>query len=235
MQRHADDLDRVLVDFDETNAHNTVDRHTFLQRSHQIMPGVCRWLEYIYPTDRATVVIYRGRAIQSRAGGQQGCPLIGAGHALVQRVLLESVGLADLDPRTTQLAPVLDPKPALDMSPGFADDGFFAGPSRDVLAAVRHVKTFMPTLGLSFSRLEVIPAAGSQCHADLSQFRETGCTVNLEGNVSVMKSPIGSVTFCEAEVNKRVSKGTATLDAIARLPDQHVALHLLRGLGMLIA
>lgn len=49
--QHSNDADRVLVDFDESNAHNTVDRHTFLQRAHEIMPGACRWLEFIYPTD----------------------------------------------------------------------------------------------------------------------------------------------------------------------------------------
>ena len=129
--QHADDQDRVLVDFDESNAHNTVDRHSFLLRAHQVIPGVCRWLEYIYPTSESTYVFYRGREIESKAGGQQGCPLIGAGHGLVQRALPESLGLVDVDPRTTQIAPIISPKPNLDMAPGFADDGFGRGASID--------------------------------------------------------------------------------------------------------
>ena len=228
LQQHADDLDRVLVDFDETNAHNTVDRHTFLQRAHEIMPGACRWLEFIYPTDVATLVFYRGRTINSIAGGQQGCPLMAAAHALVQRILLESLGVVDLDERTTQIAPVLEPKPALDMAPGFADDGFFAGPAQDVLAAVQHVKSFMPRLGLSFSRLEAIPAAGQRTGIDMQLFRAAGCTANMTANVSVMKSPIGDATYCQAEVLKRVNKSIEILEAIAGLPDQHCALYLLK-------
>ena len=82
-------------------------------------------------------------------------------HALVQRVVLESLGLVEVEAHTTPLAPTLLPKPDLDMAPGFADDGFFAGPSHEVLRAVRHVQSFMGNLGLRFSRLEAIPAAGS--------------------------------------------------------------------------
>ena len=42
-----------------------------------------------------------------------------------------------------------------------------------------------------------------------------------------MKSPIGSVEYGEAEVNKRVTKSIAVLEAIARLPDEHIAIYLL--------
>ena len=87
--QNADNPDKVLVDYDEDNAHNTVDRHTFLQQAHEVMLGVCRWSEYIYPTDTATLVFYRGRTIDSKAGGQQGCPLIGAGWSCARA---ESVG-----------------------------------------------------------------------------------------------------------------------------------------------
>lgn len=74
---HADNPDKVLIDFEEGNAHNEVDRNTFLQRASAVAPGICRWLAYIYPTDQPTFVFYRGKVIESRSGGQQGCPLIG--------------------------------------------------------------------------------------------------------------------------------------------------------------
>jgi hypothetical protein len=46
-----DDQDRrLLLDFDEANAYNTVDRHTFLSRAREVAPGICRWLESIYPS-----------------------------------------------------------------------------------------------------------------------------------------------------------------------------------------
>eukprot|EP00973_Karenia_brevis_P033670 4642725-Karenia_brevis.AAC.1 len=82
MQCHSEDVDRVLLDTDESNAHNEVDRHLFLSRALEVIPGCCRWLEFIYPTAGSTCVFYRGRIIPSSAGGQQGDPLMQACHAL---------------------------------------------------------------------------------------------------------------------------------------------------------
>ena len=228
MSRHRDDVDRVLVDFDETNAHNTVDRHVFLQRAHQIVPSMCRWMEFIYPTGEPTYIFFHGSAIESVAGGQQGCPLMMMAHALVQRIVLESLSVVEVDPRTVELAPVLDPKPVLDLAPGFADDGFFAGPSAEVQRCVAHVKTFMPSLGLRFSRLEAIPSAGDRSLVDRTVFTSLGCTFNSSANVSIMKSPVGDTQFCEQEVGNRVDKALKIIRAIADLPDAHCALYLLR-------
>ena len=193
----AEEPDKVLIDFDEGNARNEVDRDKFLLRASQVAPGICSWLEYIYPTDQPTYVFYRGRVIESRAGWQQGCPLKGLGHALVQRVLLEAIGEVPVDARTTQLAPILDPPAWLDMAPGFADDGFLAGDSGEVLRALQHIMPLMPALGLRFSRLEAIPAAGLRSTFDEAAYRHSGCTINKEQCVSIMKSPIGTIEFCE--------------------------------------
>ena len=59
---------KVLINCDEGNAHNEVDRHTFLVRIREVAPGLCKWLEFIYPTDVATHVFHRGRVIPSAAG-----------------------------------------------------------------------------------------------------------------------------------------------------------------------
>ena len=50
------DPNRVLLTFDEGNAHNEVDRHAFLTRMRELCPGLSRWLEYISPTNSATSV-----------------------------------------------------------------------------------------------------------------------------------------------------------------------------------
>eukprot|EP00973_Karenia_brevis_P025003 3445606-Karenia_brevis.AAC.1 len=86
----------------------------------------------------------------------------------------------------------------------------------------------MPRLGLRFSRLEVIPAAGRGSTVDTAPFAQAGCSVNLNACVSVMKSPIGNDDFCEAEVGKRVDAAVKIVGAISRLPDKRCALHLLR-------
>ena len=66
---NANDNAKVLINYDEGNAHNEVDRHTFSVRMREVAPGLCKWLEFIYPTDVATHVFYRGRVIPSAAWG----------------------------------------------------------------------------------------------------------------------------------------------------------------------
>ena len=150
------DQQRVLLSYDQGNAHNEVDRHSFLTRMREIVPGVSRWLEYIYPTDRATKVFFRGKVLESKSGGQQGCPLMMACHAMVQRIVLESLGVL-ASPEGTRIRPsaVLDPPADLDMCPNFADDGYLAGSASEVLRALQHCKRVMPSLGLRFSQQPV--------------------------------------------------------------------------------
>ena len=75
------------------------------------------------------------------------------GHALVQRIALESLGVVEVDVKTQVVAPVLDPKPTLDMAPGFADDGCLAGPSQEVLRSVQQLKALLPRFGIVFFTL----------------------------------------------------------------------------------
>ena len=88
----------------------------------------------------------------------------------------------------------------------------------------------MPSLGLRFSRLEAIPAAGSDTLVDVSRFQGLGCSVNLAQTAIVMKSPIGSDAFCNGVVGKRVDESLHILEQIARLRSTHThcALYLLR-------
>ncbi|CAK9092764.1 Pentatricopeptide repeat-containing protein [Durusdinium trenchii] len=145
------DTDRVCLSYDEGNAHNVVDRHVFLTRMQEVTPGLSRWLEYIYTTDIDTKVFFHHMIIPSVAGGQQECPLMTACHAVVQRLLLESLGLVDPPAGTAVALPTLQPPAQLDMAPCFADDGLLAGLSAEVLRALQHWSIVMPRLGLKLS------------------------------------------------------------------------------------
>eukprot|EP00973_Karenia_brevis_P061578 8562942-Karenia_brevis.AAC.1 len=61
-------------------------------------------------------------------------------HALVKRIQLEALGIMPVDPKTTPVAPVLDPPAQLDMAPTYADDGTWGGPSQEVYRAVVHLQ-----------------------------------------------------------------------------------------------
>ena len=150
-----DDDSRVLADFDQSNAHNTVDRAAFLQRVHEVILGAARWLRWIYPLAKPTYVFYNGFVIESRAGGQQGCPLIGACHALVQRAVPESLGLCPLIEGCSALLPTLDPPAELDTAALFADDGIIAGGQSEVARSIGFLKEHMPKVGLQFSKVDI--------------------------------------------------------------------------------
>lgn len=228
MEEYKNDVSRILVDFDESNAHNSVDRCAFLDRMCVVAPGAARWLEFIYPTAAPTYVFYKGKVIESRAGGQQGCPLMGACHAVVQRSLLEALGIIPVAAGTEALLPTLHPPANLDMTPMFADDGFLAGPADEVQRALAHLVPVLPRLGMKFSKLDVIPAAGANCVFDEENFRSLGCKIFHKAEASIMKIPIGDAAFCEKTLAKRVDKGASIVQQISELPDVHCALHLLR-------
>ena len=75
-----------------------------------------------------------------------------------------------MDQRTAPIAPSIAHPVRLDAAPSFADDGFLAGNSEDVLRALAHIRSVMPQLGLRFSRLEVATAAGGRHAVDLGRF-----------------------------------------------------------------
>ncbi len=226
---NAHDDDKILINFDEGNAHNEVDRHTFLVRMREVAPGLCKWLEYIYPTDEATHVFYRGRIIPSRAGGQQGCPLIGACHALVKRMVHESIGVVPAPEGSSARLPLIDSAVDLDIAPLFADDGILAGRRSEVLRALRHVKTVMPSVGLRFSLLQVVAATpGAQAAENFAEFVAEGCTPVLDGNFEVLKSPVGDLEFSRGYCQKVAAKHGAVLNLLADLGDPQVSHYLVK-------
>ena len=175
---------------------------------------MARWLHYIYPTSTPTYVFYNGKVIESRAGGQQGCPLMGACHAVVQRSLLEALGVVPVSPQTSPLLPTLEPPAVLDMSPMFADDGFFAGQATEVQRALEHLIPLMPRIGLRFSKLDIIPSAGARGVFDREAFTRLGGTVIEDAQATIMKCPIGDVQYCEQVVNARVEKAVKVVQKI---------------------
>ncbi|CAK9062512.1 unnamed protein product [Durusdinium trenchii] len=213
------DTDRVCLSYDEGNAHNVVDRHVFLTRMQEVAPGLSRWLEYIYPTDIDTKVFFHHVVIPSVAGGQQGCPLMTACHAVVQRLLLESLGLVDPPAGTAVALPTLQPPAQLDMAPCFADDGLLAGPSGEVLRALQHWSVVMPRLGLKLSTASVAPVAGRQHQVDLRPFAALGCALCEDGNFEVLKSPVGDADFNRQYCLQRAAQQATLVQSVGALAD----------------
>ena len=111
-------------------------------------------------------------------------------HAVVQRFLLESLGLAIPPAGTAVALPTLQPPAQLDMAPCYADDGLLAGPSAEVLRALQHWSTVMPRLGLRLSTASVAPVAGIRHQVDFRPFAAWGYSTYEDGNFEVLKSPV---------------------------------------------
>jgi len=174
-------------------------------------------------------VFYRGRIIVSKAGGQQGCPLIGVCHAVVKRMVHESLGLVPPLAASSVHLPRIDALVQLDIALLFADDGVIAGASGELLRAVRHMQTVIPSVGLRFSQLQV--SAASYELRPVERFRlfaDFGCTPILNGNLEVLKSPIGSAELCREYCMKIARKQQSVLTFLAELGDAQVAHYLMR-------
>lgn len=118
-------------------------------------------------------------------------------HGAVQRLLLESIGVLPVLPGSAVSVPLLDPPARLDMAPCYADDGILAGPAGEVLRALRHMQQVMPSLGLTFSSLEIAGSAGANHTVDWAPFVAAGCSVSPSGGADILKCPVGPAAFCE--------------------------------------
>ena len=230
LQQHQHDTDRVCLSYDEGNAHNVVDRHCFLTRMREVVPGLGRWLEYIYPINLATKVFFHDHILDSVAGGQQGCPLMMACHAVVQRLLLESLGVVPPLEGSGVHMPVLSPPARLDIAPCFADDGLLAGPSAEVLRCLRHWHGVLPQLGLRLSSAIIAPAV-PQAPVDYTGFVALGCTIQADGNYEVLRAPSGADSFCVAYCTERAAKQADIVRRIGHIGDAQVGYYLLRFSG----
>ena len=114
------------------------------------------------------------------------------------------------------------------LAPCFADDGLLAGPSAEVLRALRRLLAVMPSVGLRFSSLAVAAAAGPHHQINFDPFLEAGCSISGAGDLEVLKSPIGSETFCADSSRKLVDKQLVAVHAVGQLPDAQVGYYLLR-------
>ena len=134
----------------------------------EVAPGLSRWLEYINKPSNVMT----------------------ACHAVVQRMLLESLGLVAPTAGTALTLPRLEPPAQLDMALCFADDGFLAGASGEVLRALKHLLAVMPQVGLRFSSLQLVAAAGPHHRVNFDPFLALACTVNAMATLRFSSPPL---------------------------------------------
>ena len=74
----------------------------------------------------------------------------------------------------------------------------------------------------------MVPAAGSRHQVDLESFIGLGCSVNEIANLEVLKSPVGTSTWCAQYSEKIADNAIRAVEATGSLPDAHVGYYLLK-------
>ena len=117
----------------------------------------------------------------------------------------------------------------LEINVAFADDLVIAGDFTRVLAALQTLTASAAPLGLeiNLSKCEIIPTAGREHRCDLSSI-PTGVRVNVSKGFKLLGAPVGSSEFAQTYAQEKVAKVAEALQALAELPDKHVAMTLLR-------
>ena len=86
----------------------------------------------------------------------------------------------------------------------------------------------MPQVGLNFSDLQVVAAAGAHHQVNFDPFLAHGCQVAGDGSLEVLKSPVGPDAFCASFCQTVADKQLQVLDSVGALPDPQVGYYLLR-------
>ena len=86
----------------------------------------------------------------------------------------------------------------------------------------------MPFVGLQFSMVKLVPAAGHSHNVNVQPFTASGCSVCADGSFEVLKSLVGDKEYSKSCSTKPMEKQRAILDFFAGLGDLHITHQLLR-------
>ena len=218
MCRHSGDAHRVLVKMDLENAFNCVDRQAVLSAVREMFPELAPWVDFTYG-DSAGLWM-DGARLESKRGIQQGDPLGPLLFSLALQIALENV----------RARAEVQNIGRLDYMVFYLDDGVLAGPDESVFWYCKEIQKELQDIGLSINwgpgKSEAVLAAGEDSTVDQSSFPEL--QFNRSGNFTILKTPIGTLDFCERYVQKRRAAAQLLLERLPELEDPQIALVLLR-------
>ena len=214
--RNKTDTRKVLASLDLSNAFNCVDRSAFLQETRRVCPRLAPWVDFCY--QNASHLLLGAGCLSSARGVQQGDPL---GPAMFSLAIQERIRRAR--ERTEALHPG-----ELDFVVFFLDDGILGGTVQAVRSFCELLRAEMAEAGLdlSFSKCEVVPAAGAATEVSDGDVR--GFAWRPDGNIKLLGAPFGSAEFCRSHTLKRKEKAATLLQVVGDLQDSQSALQLVR-------
>ena len=210
---HINNEDFVLCKVDLRNAFNHISRNSFMALTRHHFPELSPFVEWCYSSD--SNLTFGARVVQSSEGVQQGDPLGPLLFSLVMREMAAEIKAG---------------APDLHLNLWYLDDGVLAGQASDVRHALDIIEIGGPKWGLNLnpSKCEIITHPSSS-HQTTHFPDIPGLNINMEGNLSILGSPIGSTTYSrQFLLDSAISQAEESLEAIEKLEDPQVAFSLIR-------
>ena len=246
-----DDDDTFLLQVDNTNAFNLVDRSSMLQQVKLHCPDIYPWVAYCYSQPSRLYVGLEGHPfISIYAGIQQGDPLGPLLYALVQYAFIAN-GIVqfrrahdplfvpvdpdggaeehkmELDPEALPAIPAaLLPHGGLQLNAWYLDDGSLVGSSTVVRWWLRYFLDSGPAYGIHLNLAASVIWSPSHS-ADFTHFPVELSTRHGAG-VCALGAYIGSSVYVDAEVRNRVLKIKSMIDLLPDFNSSSLAYNLLQ-------
>ena len=228
---HGDDDSFALLQIDLRNAFNEVSRQAFLHEVAGSFPQLLPWCTLCYGAGQHAHLWTRTFQLQSVHGVQQGDPLGPLLFALALKPLIDHLRAsmpkwqAEADAR----APTADTQKQHCMLSFYMDDGVLIARHHVLLRAFEYINSAAAhKRGLFLgTKCEVWwPAAP---HSDTRDMYDRSITQRLgEPGTMLLRAPIGSIEYMQAQVCASVHAKARTIDALKELPDAHAAFTILR-------
>ena len=205
----------VMGKIDFRNAFNTTDRNLFVRLAAVLFPEIAPFLFDLYERE-TDLMADNGESITSSTGSQQGCGFSNFCFCLVVWYIHREL------------------KPCgLTIDEWFLDDGFMVGTAEAVNAAIRKIMDLAKTTGLHLKLGEKgkchVWCPSAEVYDSCSDSFADGVNVHpTMDDMEVLGAPIGSDSFVETQLDKKLVELEATVNAVAALPYKHEACSLLQ-------
>ena len=197
----------LMVDF--KNAFNSIDRSSMFNEIRTRMPSLSLWMECCYG---GHPLLHLGDyKIPSCSGVQQGDPLGPLGFALALHPIIEEIN---------------NKVPTLNINGWYLDDGILVGAPTDICKALEVIEQEGPPRGLFLNRqksLLISPVSDSPPPSCLPQDIPV-----TKSDFCLLGCPIGSTSFCNSTLLKKVEKVKECLSKLPDLQDSQMEATLLR-------
>ena len=210
VSEYGDNANFAMLKIDYANAFNSVSRKAFIHAASKICPDIIPWIMRIYCCP--SVMFAGDHQFTCTRGVQQGDPLGPILFSLAIQPMVEQISASF---------------PDLKLNAWFLDDGTLIGESQVVGEAFSYIMNASKEmdLELNLSKCEVWWPSLSK--SSILNFPRN-ISFTFGSGTEILGSCVGDMISKQTLLQKRVDKIANSLEALAKLEEPQIALHLLR-------